>query len=148
VALSTIEKILFLRGVELFGAVETEDLAPIARIAQETTFAAGERFITQGEPGECLYVIVAGEASVVMDGVGELARRGPRSVIGEMAIVLRRPRTAHCIALTDLTCLKLTHDDFWDLMDAQPMLARGTIEVIAQRLEEALANLRRNRDQE
>jgi CRP-like cAMP-binding protein len=141
--LSTIEKVLFLRAAELFSDVETEELVPIAHIAEEITISAGERFITQGDIGDCLYIIVDGEASILLAGAGELARRGPKSVIGEMAVISRNPRSAHCIALTDITALKVTHDDFWELMDQYPRLARGTIQVLARRLDEAVANLRR-----
>ena len=36
--LSTIERVLFLRGVELFRRVHTEELAPVARVAREVAF--------------------------------------------------------------------------------------------------------------
>lgn len=140
-SLSTLEKVLFLRGVELFGELASEDLAPVARIADELTIDAGERFISQGDLGDCMYVIVDGQASIVLDGIGELTRRGPKSIIGEMAIIARRPRAANCIALTDITALRVDHDAFWELMEEQPGLARATITVLAGRFEEALARL-------
>jgi CRP-like cAMP-binding protein len=142
-ALSTIERVLFLRGVELFAQVPSEELVPVARVAQEVTFDAGERFITQGEVGDCLYVIVDGEASIVIEGVGQVAYRKPKSIIGEMAIISRNPRSAHCVAATDITALRIDYEDFWELLDEQPKLARGVIKVLAQRLDEAVENLRR-----
>ena len=144
-ALSTLEKVLFLRGVELFGEMDAEELVPLARLAQDVAFPAGEHFIVQGEVGDSLYIIVEGEVSIVLDGVGELMRRGPKSVIGEMAIISHSPRTAHCFAHTDITALKVTYDDFWELMDEQPKLARATIQVLTRRFEDALENLRRYR---
>jgi CRP-like cAMP-binding protein len=140
--LSTIERVLFLRGVELFVDVPGEVLLPVARLAQEVYFDAGDRFIRQGDVGDCLYIIVNGEASVMIQNVGEVARRGPRSIIGEMAIISRQPRSAHCDAQTDITALRVDHDDFWALLDEQPMLARGVINVLARRLDEAISNLR------
>lgn len=141
--LSTLEKVLFLRGVELFGALDDEELGPVARIAQEIVIPAGVRFIVQGDIGDCLYLLVDGEVSVVLHGAGELARRGPGSIIGEMAIITRGPRSADCLARTDLLALKIEYADFWALLDEYPPLARATITVLARRLDEAVANLAR-----
>ena len=140
-ALSTIEKVLFLRGVELFNEVHGEDLIPLAHMAREVHFDTAEVFIRQGDLGDCLYILVDGEAQVVIRGVGQVALRKPRSVIGEMAVISRRPRSADCIAMTDITALRIDHDDFWDLLDEQPALSRGVIKVLAHRLDEAVRNL-------
>jgi CRP-like cAMP-binding protein len=139
--LSTIEKVLFLRGVELFGEVPSEALVPVAHIAREVNFNAGERFIRQGDLGECLYIIVDGEVSVVIEGAGQIARRVARNIIGEMAIISRSPRSADCTAVTDVSALKIDHDDFWELLDETPQLARGVIRVLAGRLDEAARNM-------
>jgi CRP-like cAMP-binding protein len=143
-SLSTIERVLFLREVDLFGKVHSEDLVHVARIAQEVTFASGETFIRQGDLGDCLYILVDGEASVVLEGVGEIAHRYPKNIIGELAIISRSPRSAHCIALTDITALKIEHDDFWDLLTDQPEIAQGVIRMVVARYEDAVSNLRRH----
>ncbi len=140
--LSTIERVLFLRGVELFGEVHGAALIPVARVAREIHFDAGEPFIRQGDAGDSLYIIVDGEASVVIDEVGQVAQRGPKSIIGEMAIISRKPRSATCIAITDITALKVDFDDFWQLLEEQPELALGVIKVLARRVDEAVENLR------
>ena len=141
--LSTIERILFLKSAELFNQIASEDLAPVALVAQEVHFNAGEALIRQGDPGDCLYVIVDGEASIVIRGVGQVATRHPRSSIGEMGIISRQPRSADCVALTDLTALKIDHDDFWELLAEKPPLALGVIRALSHRLDEAVANLQR-----
>lgn len=139
--LSTLERVLFLKAADIFGAVSGEDLAPVAMVAQEVYFSAGETFIQQGESGDCLYVIVDGEARVVVRGVGQVATRGPRSVIGEMAIISGRPRTAQCVAITDITALKVDRDDFWELLGERPALALGVIKVLSERFDEAVRNM-------
>ncbi len=141
--LSTIEKVLFLKGVELFTAIHGEDLVPLARVTHEAHFKAGEVFIRQGDLGTCLYIIVDGEVDIVIRGVGQVARRAARGVIGEMAVISQQARSADCIAVGDVTALRIDHADFWELLDEQPQLARGVIHVLAQRLDEAVANLRR-----
>jgi AAA family ATP:ADP antiporter len=142
-ALPVIERVLFLKGAELFSQLAGEDLLPLAQVAQEVHFQAGETFIHQDEPGSCLYLIVDGEASIVVQGIGQIGTRGPKGAIGEMAIIWRRPRSADCLALTDVTALRIEHDDFWELMDERPALAQGVIKVLALRLDQVMENLQR-----
>ena len=144
-SLPMVERVLFLKGAEIFSQLAGEDLLPLARMAKEVHFQAGETFIHQGEPGSCLYVVVDGEASVVVRGMGQIGTRGPRSAIGEMAIIWRRLRSADCVALTDMTALMIEHDVFWELMDERPALAQGVITLLARRLDETMDNLQRLR---
>lgn len=140
---STIERVLLLKGVDLFHKFDSEELLPLAVAMEEVRFEAGKRFITQGEVGTCLYILATGEASIVMQGVGEVARRGPCDTIGEMAVISNNPRTADCIALTPLSALRLDSDVFWELLADKPILSQGVILVLAQRLTEAVTNLQR-----
>lgn len=142
-SLSTLEQVLFLREVELFGEVPSEELAAVARIVREVNWRAGDRFIRQGDAADCLYILVEGQVSVVIEGVGQVAQRGPGSVIGEMALISHEPRSAHCIALTDILALQVSQDDFWNLMEEEPRLAAGTIKVLSRRLDESIENLRK-----
>jgi CRP-like cAMP-binding protein len=135
--LSTMERVLFLRSVEMFGAVAGEDLAPVAVVAQEMSFRPGENLVRQGEPGEGLYVIVDGEVSVRIDGEGEVAMRRPGNVVGEMAVLSGGPRTASCVAVGDVLALKVRRDDFLELLAERPALALGVIAVLTERLDEA-----------
>jgi CRP-like cAMP-binding protein len=142
-SLSTIERVLFLKGAELFDQIPGEDLVPVALVAQEVHFSAGETMIRQGEPGDCLYIIVDGEASIVIRGVGQVAVRQARNSLGEMGLLSRQPRSADCVAVTDVTALRIDQDDFWELLAEKPPLALGVIRALSQRLDEAVANLQK-----
>ena len=142
-ALSTVSRIEALKNAELFSIMPVEDLPYVAQIAQEVTISAGERFIRQGEPGDCLYLIVSGEAQIVLNGAGKIAQRGASSLIGELAIMWRQPRSANCVAATDMILLRIARDDFWALMENHPDLVRGAIDVLLKRLDERNEDLRR-----
>lgn len=135
--LSTIERVLFLRGVELFDQIASEDLVSVAQVCEEVSFAAGTQFITQGEPGDSLYILVDGEVNILMEGMGTVYHRGSKSVIGEMAIISRTTRSAHCVAVTDIALLRVDNDSFWALMEERPKLTMGVIRVLSRRLDEA-----------
>jgi CRP-like cAMP-binding protein len=141
--LSTADKVAALRKAELFGAMSEADLNSVVEMAQEVTYQAGEMFIRQGERGDCLYLIVDGEARVTLDGAGEVGRRGANSVIGELAILWKQPRGASCIAASPLTLLRVSYVDFWQLMETHPRLVRSAIDVLMRRLTEHTDNLKK-----
>ena len=132
--LSTIEKVLFLKSVHLFDRIPSEQLVKVAQIAQEVEFEPDEVFIKQGEFGDCLYVVVEGEAQVILEGVGVVSHIQSRSVIGEMAILSDEPRSASCIAADHLLALRIESNDFWALMEERPEITLGIIKMLVQKL--------------
>ena len=134
--LSTVERVLFLRSADLFNDIAGEDLVLIAQVCQEVSFPAGERFINEGDIGDCLYILVDGSVSVEVEGIGQINLLGPKEVVGEMAILSQEMRSADCTALTDVSALRIDHDDFWDLLAEKPALSMGLIRVLLSRLYE------------
>ena len=133
-ALSTIEKVLFLKSVYLFDQIPSEQLVRVAQIAQEVEFESEQVFIKQGEPGDCLYIVVEGEATVTLQGVGVVNHIQAKSVIGEMAILSGEPRSATCTATDHLLALKIKRQDFWGLMEERAEIALGIIKMLVHHL--------------
>jgi MFS family permease len=65
-------------------------------------FPAGSALMTQGEPGDRFVVIATGEIEVIVDG-RTIARHGPGTGVGEIALLRSSPRTATVRAVTDVT---------------------------------------------
>jgi len=135
--LTAIERVLFLRGVDLFAYVPDDVLARVAQVAQIVHFASGEQFIEQGAAGDCLFVMIDGEAGILVDNQ-QVARRLAREVIGELAILDKHPRRATCVAITDITALKIDQNNFIALLEESPALLQGIIKVLIQTLDEAV----------
>ncbi len=133
--LSTLEKILFLKSVDLFTLMSDEDFIWITDIAQYVHFGKGEQFIREGDPGDCLYIAVSGEIDVLVEDIGNVATCRERDVIGEMALLSGSPRTASCVAATEVTAIKITRDQFIELLREKPELALGIIQTLVHRLE-------------
>ena len=136
-------RVTFLQTIPLFAHLTEPDLLQIAQITQKIHFRAGERFIKQHSLTESIYVIMAGTAEITIDGVGYVGTREVGEVVGEMALISRKPRTAHCTAITDTTALKFTHKAFWQLIKAKPRIALGIVAELNSRIEEALDNILR-----
>ncbi len=136
--LSTIERVLFLKSVDLFRQFSGEELVWVAEVAQEIAFPAGEKFIRVGASDNCLYIIVTGQVDVMVENGRKVAEFGPKSAIGEMALFTQQPRTATCVAVDPVTVLKIDQEDFEALLAEKSELALGIIRILAERLE--LAN--------
>ena len=89
--ITTVEKVLFLKSIDLFRGLPGEELATIAEIAEEQPFAAGDPVFAEGEPGDALYLLVEGAVKVHRGGE-QLAQLGARDVFGEMAVLDSQPR--------------------------------------------------------
>ncbi|MCP3958801.1 MAG: cyclic nucleotide-binding domain-containing protein [bacterium] len=133
--LTTLEIVLFLKSIELFSRIPDEDLVWISEMTEEVRFGAGETFIAEGDAGDCLYVIVAGEASAEVEGVGQVNTMGPREVVGEMAILSNIPRTASCIATSPVTALRIDRSHFLELLRDRSEIAISVIRVLVERLD-------------
>lgn len=132
------DRVLFLRKVPLFAALDPADLQQVARIATEKAFVDGEVIARQGDVGDALYVVLSGAVKVEQEG-REVARRGPGDAIGEMSIVAAVPRIATLVVAGDTRTLRLSRLEFETMLRDRPETALGVIRVLAARLTEATA---------
>ena len=133
--ISTVEKVLFLKSIDLFRALPSEELAQIAEIAEEQAFVAGDPVFAEGEPGDALYLVVEGTVRVHR-GDKQLAQLGVRDVVGEMAVLDGEPRSASVTVVKDAALLKIGRDDFRDILTERPEIGMGVIKVLSRRLRE------------
>ncbi len=137
--LAAMEQILFLRRVTLFASLAPAELQTLAAIASEGDYSDGAAICRQGEPGEQLYIITAGEARVVVARgrqQHEVARRRAGDIIGEMSIVSQEPRMASVIADGGVRTLAIARKDFETLLRERPGISLAVMKVLCARLKE------------
>lgn len=134
--ISNVEKVLFLKKIDLFRRIRGDDLARIANIAEELSFTDQERVFNEGDLGDALYLIVTGKAKI-HKGETQLAVLGERQCFGEIAILDSEPRSASVTAVEPLLTLKIRRDDFSEIMAQKPEIAQGVIKVLCARLRNA-----------
>lgn len=132
-----LEKIYFLKGVPLFSHFSGEELRPVAEIFTEVSFEKDATIFSENDPGDSFYIILRGLVKVEGGGK-EIAELGDRDFFGEMALLEYAPRTASIKALDDCDLLRLDREDFSDLIDEYPELAKGMLRVLSQRLRSTL----------
>jgi CRP-like cAMP-binding protein len=102
-------------------------------------FAQGERIIVQGSPPDGLHIVALGEVDVV-HGEGAdatlVARLGPGEVMGEVALILRRPAITNVVAHHPTVTLFLQRDRFLGLARAHPKVFVELYELAVQRDQE------------
>jgi CRP-like cAMP-binding protein len=141
--LPIMKRVLFLRRVPLLADMGPAELKQVAAVAQERVFSDGALICRQGESGEEMFIVVAGEARVVLEAEGgqvrELARRQPGEVVGEMSIISREPRMAALIAAGETRLLSLDRKAFEGILRERPETGLAVMRVLSQRLREAQA---------
>lgn len=135
--LSTVEKVLFLKSIDLFSQIPGEDLAQVALIATEEAREQGEEIFAEGEAGDALYLVLDGKVRVHR-GDRQIAELGERECFGEMAILDASPRSATVTAVKDTNLLKISREDFQEIMSEKPEIALGIIKVLSHRLRNAI----------
>ena len=131
-ALSTLEKVFFLKSASLFEQIPGEEIVGMVPIIHEVDIKEGETFIKKGEEGDCLYILVAGEVRISVNAEREYSAHS-REVIGERSVLTEQPRSADCTALTDVVALRIDKKDFWTLMEEQPQITIEVLKVIVDR---------------
>jgi len=113
------------RTSALFHNVSAADREALVDRFQIRSFEPGERILAQGRPCDGLYIVAAGNAAVVKQEDKErtiVSQLGPGALIGEVALVLRRPVDREVVAQHPTISLHLPRDSFLDLMRAYPRL--------------------------
>jgi predicted MFS family arabinose efflux permease len=100
-----------LQRTSIFGPLPYVTLRRLAASLEERQALEGEAVVTQGEPGELVYVIAAGQALVSRDGEA-IRELGPGDVFGELALMLDVPRTATVTALEPVQLRALAREPF------------------------------------
>jgi CRP-like cAMP-binding protein len=100
-----------LTAIPLFSELSAEEAHRLSAFATETSAAAGQVLMRQGDYSTELIAIEEGTADVVRDGA-VVASLGAGDVMGEMGLLERKPRSADVLATSPMRLIKLTH---WEI---------------------------------
>jgi uridine kinase len=101
---------------------------------------AGAPLVREGDTGRDLYVIVEGEARV-HKGDTELGLARAGDLVGELGLVLGRPRAATIEAESPLIVAELSHERFLALFAEEPGLGLRLVEAIIGALSARLSEM-------
>lgn len=132
---TTQKKLEKLASLELFKTCTKEELALLTELTVEADLPAGSILTYEDQVGGLLYVLLDGQADVIIHG-RNVVTLGPGDVIGEMALLDHRPRTAKVVAITNVRVLEINEDDFKTLLDRAPDFVEKLRDAVATRQRE------------
>ena len=128
----------FLASLPLFQALPESERQRLIAAVEPVELRAGEVLFRQGDPGDALYIVRSGTLQVALTlPSGEqqvLDTLGEGEVVGEMAVLYRRPRAATAQGLTDCSLLRLSAAAIGALFAASPQAHRLLVDAAARRL--------------
>lgn len=107
---------------------------------RQQTFQRGESLLREGEYGDVAYVVLRGRVRISREIDGQrlrLAVVGPGQVIGEMALVDEKPRSATAIAEEETLVEVISRARFLHVLRTDPEFAIDLLKVLFERLREA-----------
>lgn len=134
-----------LAAVPLLAPLSPGERAAFARLARERTAAAGEWLFHRGDPGDFLLVVLAGALQVSVsgaDGREQILRSlGPGDVVGEIAVLDGRPRSAGLLALTRVRLVVVDRRAVLAELGRNPEFALALMRLLCNRLRATSAAL-------
>lgn len=134
--LTTIEKVIFLKSVDIFDHAAVEKLGSVASLTEEIHFADGEIIVDEGEPTDAIYFILKGRVSVEKNGQ-RLREVGEKEVFGAVA-ALDFGAAVHTLkAIDPVHALKLNTQDFHDILSLDFELVQAVFRALCRLIRDA-----------
>lgn len=117
-----------------FSRVSDVALAALIRSGERHTIDSGEELIRQGESGQRIWVLIAGELEALVDGeiVNRMTSVG--EIVGQISAVSFTTATATVRMVGLGECLAVSHSDLHTVMEKHPDLAEAFLRSMAKYL--------------
>ncbi len=127
----------FLNGVDLFAALTEEELRVIDASMDRRSFKKDAPVVSQGEPGESLFILREGIMAVYVTGGDGREMRvnqiGPGAFFGEMSLLTGAARRATVVPEVDSIGFEITKETLEPILKSRPELVEFLSEALADR---------------
>ena len=127
-----------LENVPIFSDLAPADLEAIASHARVRTVPKNTIIMTEGDPGDSLYVILSGRVKVYLsDEHGReivLNVQGPGEYLGELALMDAGTRSASVMTLEQSQFSIISKEDFQGCLSRNPAIALSLLQAMARRI--------------
>lgn len=134
-----------LKGTYLCAGLTDDQVAQLGALAELHTYQAGHELCRIGETAQDLYVVISGHFSVTTHDGDKLGEIGPGGLIGEIAIVDVRQRTANVTSIGTVAVASIKVDAIRKLMSENRewgfLVLANIARVLAVRLRQADARI-------
>ena len=138
--LSLMQDVIFLKNNPIFSEVKTSELKAIAAIAHDSPYRKNTKIVTDGDPGDSLFLVKEGSIRIVKQ-IGEkdvtLAILPESSCFGEMVIFEDQPRSASAYSEEDCLLMVIEKEELIQVIRQYPGNAIQLFKVLGGRLRAA-----------
>jgi CRP/FNR family cyclic AMP-dependent transcriptional regulator len=131
-----VDLVASLARLGIFADMSRPEIEELVRSVDEVEFPEGQWVIRRGEMGSNFYIIVDGEAGVMIDDE-ERTTLSKGSFFGEVSLLLDEPATADVVTRTPLRCLAVPGEKLEDFLVAHPRVTFRVLKTEARRLRTA-----------
>jgi CRP/FNR family transcriptional regulator, cyclic AMP receptor protein len=132
------ELIELVSGHVLLGQLEPDEMKRVLAFARIERFSTGEVIFRRGEPGHGMMIVINGRIKIsVSSSDGKeavLAVLGRGEVLGEMAIIDGKERSADATAMAPTETLSIHRRDFIPFLERQPATCIRLLGIMSERL--------------
>jgi CRP-like cAMP-binding protein len=134
----------FLRSVELFASLKSEDAEALAVVAKEEVFKKGQTIFREREPGGRIYLVLSGVVEVSKAAASgkphAVARLERGEVLGEMAAFDGGPRSATATAavVPETRLASWDQEDFHGFLSSRPQAATIVLGTLLRKMSRRL----------
>ncbi len=125
-----------LRAVPLLRGLPAEALTVLAAHVRTERYGQGETVVRQGDPGDRVCIIVAGQVDVVVSKDGHersVNVLNPGDYFGEIALLSDEPHAATVVTTEPTTLYSVPETAFRTLLDSDPGVRETIIQTMAER---------------
>jgi CRP/FNR family transcriptional regulator, cyclic AMP receptor protein len=128
-----------LKQTNLFAHLSEAELACIARDLVERRYGEGEIIFHEGDAGQMLYIVGAGQVRIYVNGLdgsetSVIVFGRPGELFGELAVIDGLPRSATAVSLDQTTLYTINREQLRDHMRRSPQLALNFMQTLSQRV--------------
>lgn len=136
---TTIERVIFLQGIELFADVPSEQLAHLAGITQIFTANPDETLFEEGARSQSMFLLINGNVQLFRNGMlrKELTET---EAIGVWGFFDGKERLVSAICKEESYFLVIDRIDFYDLLEDRVQMSQGLLTYFVKRIRK-LTNL-------
>ncbi len=130
---SIIEKVIFLQDIDIFMEVRMEDLSYLALISEEVHYMKDQHLYKVNESADALFLVINGKVRLHRDGQ-EINTICSLEAMGTWSLFDNQPRVATATALEDTETLRISRDDFYDLLSDHVKIAEAVLRSLSRKL--------------
>lgn len=136
--LNIVERVIALEGVDLMKGLTPDQLSRVAAIATQDHAQPGRDILTPQSPLDAMYIILDGSVALLQDGE-QLEVVHQNEVLGSWALLDNSPLPVTARALEDTVLLRISRDDFFDLLSDNMEIASAILSTLVKRFRALLS---------